>query len=339
LILSWRYAFARIIEAGSFVQRVLIAGTTPSGGLIASAIRQHLDAHYEIVGFVGHSELKTFEDVPVLGHYEELGRLAAEMNASTIVMALNEATPPELFKGILECQEVGVQIAPMPVLFEQITGRVPVEHIGENWYVALPLEHPSIGGIYPLLKRALDIIVALVGLIIFALIMPVIALAIKLDSPGPLFYKQTRVGRWGKEFVAWKLRSMVVGAEKGEAVWAARNDPRVTRVGRILRKTRIDEFPQLVNILRGEMSAVGPRPERPEFVAQLVDKIPFYRIRHAVNPGMAGWAMINGDYVDSVEDALTRVEYDLYYIKHQSIWLDILILFRTIGEILKLKGR
>ncbi|HEY6040868.1 MAG TPA: sugar transferase, partial [Anaerolineae bacterium] len=278
-------------------------------------------------------------DAPVLGPYTDLERLATQMRVSTIVLALNETIPPELFRGILDCQEEGLQVVPMPVLFEQITGRVPVEHIGENWYVTLPLEHASIGGIYPLLKRALDIIVAGVGLVIFAVLLPFISLAIKLDSPGALFYKQTRVGRRGKVFTAWKLRSMAKDAEKGEAVWATKNDPRITRVGRILRKTRIDEFPQFLNILRGEMSAVGPRPERPEFADQLAEKIPFYRIRHAVNPGMAGWAMINYDYVDSFEDAITRVEYDLYYIKHQSIWLDILILFRTLGAMFRLKGR
>ncbi|HEY6042948.1 MAG TPA: sugar transferase, partial [Anaerolineae bacterium] len=239
LILGWRFAFARLIEAGLLAQRTLIIGTTSSGDLIARAIREHLDAHYEIVGFVGLSGDKAFADAPVLGPYTDLERLATQMRVSTIVLALNETIPPELFRGILDCQEEGLQVVPMPVLFEQITGRVPVEHIGENWYVTLPLEHASIGGIYPLLKRALDIIVAGVGLIIFAVLFPFISLAIKLDSPGALFYKQTRVGRRGKVFTAWKLRSMAADAEKGEAVWATKNDPRITRVGRILRKTRI----------------------------------------------------------------------------------------------------
>jgi lipopolysaccharide/colanic/teichoic acid biosynthesis glycosyltransferase len=170
--------------------------------------------------------------------------------------------------------------------------------------------------------------------------LPLIALAIKLDSPGPLFYTQERVGQGGRIFRVRKLRTMVVNAEQnGQAVWATKNDPRVTRVGKILRKMHVDEFPQFWNILRGEMSAVGPRPERPEFVAQLEHRIPFYRLRHAVKPGMAGWALVNAGYVDSLEIAQLRVEYDLYYIKHQSLWLDLWILFRTVVQVVAFGGR
>jgi lipopolysaccharide/colanic/teichoic acid biosynthesis glycosyltransferase len=167
-----------------------------------------------------------------------------------------------------------------------------------------------------------------------------IALAIRLDSPGAVFYSQTRVGQGGRIFTVRKLRTMVTDAERdGQAVWAARNDPRVTRAGTILRRLHLDEVPQFWNVLRGEMSIVGPRPERPEFVAQLEKHIPFYRLRHAVKPGIAGWAITHADYVGSVEDARLRVEYDLYYIKHQSLWLDFWILFRTVWHVLAFKGR
>jgi len=216
---------------------------------------------------------------------------------------------------------------------------VPVEHIGDNWYVAMPIRHPSAGTLWPLVKRLMDIVLASVGLLLLAAFLPFIAAAIYLDSPGPIFYTQERVGKGGRIFKVYKFRSMVPDAEKGEAVWARENDPRVTRVGRILRKTHVDEFPQFLNILKGEMSAVGPRPERPEFVEDLAAEIPFYRVRHAVRPGMAGWGLIVQGYSSSKEDALLKLQYDLYYIKHQSFWLDVVILLRTIMHTLAFQGR
>jgi exopolysaccharide biosynthesis polyprenyl glycosylphosphotransferase len=241
---------------------------------------------------------------------------------------------------LLVAQELGVALRPMPIVYEEITGRVPVDYIGDNWYVALPLGHASTGSVYPIVKRAFDLVSASLGAMLFCIALPFIALAIKLDSPGPLFYTQERVGQGGRIFRVRKLRTMVVNAEQnGQAVWATKNDPRVTRVGKILRKMHVDEFPQFWNILRGEMSAVGPRPERPEFVAQLEHRIPFYRLRHAVKPGMAGWALVNAGYVDSLEIAQLRVEYDLYYIKHQSLWLDLWILFRTVVQVVAFGGR
>ena len=171
------------------------------------------------------------------------------------------------------------------------------------------------------------------------MLIPFIAFAIYIDSPGPIFYAQERVGRYGKIFKVYKFRSMVTDAEKGGAVWAEKNDARTTRVGRFLRKVHIDEFPQFINILRGEMSVVGPRPERPEFVEELGNEIPFYRVRHAVKPGMAGWGLVNQGYGSSKKDALVKLQYDLYYIKHQSLWLDFVILAQTVKDALSLGGR
>jgi lipopolysaccharide/colanic/teichoic acid biosynthesis glycosyltransferase len=226
----------------------------------------------------------------------------------------------------------------MPLIYEELTGRVPVGHVGNSWLVALPLDHASSGGLYPVFKRALDLFVALVGLCILAVLLPFVALATLVDSPGPIFYHQDRVGQGGRVFRLAKLRTMVSDAERQGAVWARTRDPRVTRVGRVLRAAHLDELPQFLNVLRGEMSVVGPRPERPEFVSQLERRIPFYRMRHAVRPGMAGWALIHAGYGSSVEDALVKVEYDLYYIKHQSVALDLLILMRTLGRMFLFRG-
>jgi lipopolysaccharide/colanic/teichoic acid biosynthesis glycosyltransferase len=183
------------------------------------------------------------------------------------------------------------------------------------------------------------LLIAGVGLLVFGLILPILALIIKLDSPGPVFYRQPRSGRAGRPFQVLKLRSMRMDAERdGQARWALPNDKRVTRVGRFLRSSRLDEAPQLLNVLKGEMSFIGPRPERPEFIAQLQQEIPFYRTRLVVRPGLTGWAQVNYRYASSVEDALVKLQYDLYYVKHQSVYLDLVILLKTIGVVLTMRG-
>jgi exopolysaccharide biosynthesis polyprenyl glycosylphosphotransferase len=240
----------------------------------------------------------------------------------------------------MACYEQEIAIVPMPILYEQLTGRVPIEHVGEqHWTVVLPLEGRSVFNVYPAIKRLIDIVLALAGLAIFALMLPLVGLAIILDSPGPIFYRQQRVGRGGRQFEIVKLRSMIPNAERHSGPqWAQQDDPRVTRVGRILRKTRLDEAPQLLNVLRGEMSLIGPRPERDVFVEQLTQQIPFYRTRLAVKPGLTGWAQVRYRYGNSTEDALVKLQYDLYYIRHQSLALDLLILLRTLGKILAFQG-
>jgi lipopolysaccharide/colanic/teichoic acid biosynthesis glycosyltransferase len=275
----------------------------------------------------------------VLGNRYALPALIRQHRVDTLILAITHDVNGDLLQILMDCLELGVEIVPMPVLYEQLTGRVPVEHVGSNWYVAMPLSHPLTRTFNRMIKRAMDIVLASLGMLFLAFFFPFIALAIYLDSPGPIFYTQERVGEGGRIFKAYKFRSMVPDAEKGRAVWAQENDPRVTRVGRILRRTHVDEFPQFLNILKGEMSAVGPRPERPEFVEELAKEIPFYRVRHAVRPGMAGWALVKYGYASSKEDALVKLQYDLFYIKHWSPWLDIVILLKTVLDTVTLRGR
>jgi exopolysaccharide biosynthesis polyprenyl glycosylphosphotransferase len=229
---------------------------------------------------------------------------------------------------------------PMPLLYEQVTGRVPVEHVGQQYWMAmLPVDQESRFDIYLLLKRGMDILFAIIGLLLFAILLPLIALASHLDSHGPIFFRQWRLGKGGRLFQVYKLRTMIRDAEHDTGpLWAREDDPRITRVGRWLRRTRLDEVPQLVNVLRGEMSLIGPRPERPEFVLALSATIPFYRARHVVKPGITGWAQVRYGYGSTEEDALIKLQYDLYYIRHRSLALDILILLRTAGRILSLQG-
>ena len=378
LLLVGRGLYVLALAQPLFHRRALIIGAGWAGRTIAQALFQHGDGTYHIVGFIdddpekqglavmgrqgdpsassGQRKETRSKSPPhpispsphllvppspclVLGDRHALPNLIAHHHATTLILSITHEVNGELLQILMDCLELGVEIIPMPVLYEQLTGQVPVEHIGDNWYVAMPIHHPGTGALWSLVKRIMDVVLASSGLFLLALATPFIALAIYLDSPGPIFYSQWRVGKGGRRFRAYKFRSMVPGAEKGRAVWADEDDTRATRVGRILRRTHVDEFPQFLNILKGEMSAVGPRPERPEFVEELAAEIPFYRVRHAVKPGMAGWGLVKQGYGASKEDALLKLQYDLYYIKHQSLWLDIVILLKTIIDTLTLRGR
>lgn len=356
-----------------FQRRVLIVGAGWAGRTIAETLKDHGDGTYWLVGYVDDDPVKQGATVPcgewqpedqapvhrpiqgdapqglgrgdagaplqVLGRGDELKDLIPRHRVTTLILAITHEVGGDLLQVLMDCLELGVEIVAMPVLYEQLTGRVPVEHVGDNWYVAMPVHHPGTGTMWPIVKRFSDIVLSTIGLLFLAPLTPLIALAIYMDGQGPIFYTQERVGKGGHRFQAYKFRSMVPDAERGEAVWAGHNDQRVTRVGRILRRTHVDELPQFLNILKGEMSAVGPRPERPEFVEELAQEIPFFRARHAVRPGMAGWALVRQGYSSSREAALLKLQYDLYYVKHQSLWLDLVILLKTFVDSVTLKGR
>lgn len=228
----------------------------------------------------------------------------------------------------------------MTTLYEHLLERVPVEHLEPGWLVKSFADAVGTREASRIGKRLVDLVGATVGLVVLAAMSPFVAMATWLDTGRPILFGQDRVGQRDRLFRLLKFRTMVNGAEaEGLARWAAPNDPRVTRVGRWLRRTRIDELPQFLNVVRGEMSLVGPRPQRPEFVAALERQIPFYRTRLLVRPGLTGWAQVNFPYGDSVEDAAVKLEYDLYYIKHRSMLFDALIVARTVGTILRLGGR
>lgn len=351
LIILSRFVFASLLRRTAFARRAIVVGGGISGMEIVRAILQYAPVHYQIVGFVDDDiskqgkrisvplESKPAIELPVLGTRRDLIECVQANGVREIILAVTNDVSTEMIDTLLECKVQGREITLMPVLYEQLTGMVPVDHIGNNWNAVLPLEAAESGGWYPIGKRIFDITGALIGLICFLPLLPLLVLAIKLDSPGSPFYSQTRVGKGGRLFTTYKLRTMVENAEKSGAQQAELNDPRVTRVGKWLRKMRLDEMPQLLNVLKGDMSAVGPRPERPEHLKDFDRLIPFHRLRNSVRPGMAGWAVINFEYIDSIADAKIRLQYDLYYIKHQSLWLDSLILIRTIGQVFALKGR
>lgn len=341
LIGLWRLLNPALIGWASAPRRVLIIGTDDSAKTIVHTINLYGQKAYQICGVIGQAGDvgKTVVGVPVIGTGSDLLNFVLRDRISELVITAIPDMGDEVFRSVMSAYEHGVALVPMPILYERITGRIPVKHVKNNWALVLPITGQSIFDPYPLLQRIMDLTFALIGLLIMLILLPILAFVIRLDSPGSIFYRQTRIGMNGRLFRIVKFRTMVQDAEKETgAVFSHAGDPRVTRVGRILRKTRLDELPQLNNVLRGEMSIVGPRPERPEHVERLTEKIPFYRTRLVVRPGLTGWAQVRYDYGSNDVDALVKLEYDLYYIRNQSILLDLSIVIRTLGKIIRMKG-
>jgi exopolysaccharide biosynthesis polyprenyl glycosylphosphotransferase len=342
LVVAGRAAYARLLVQPSFQHRALIVGAGWAGRVLVEALRTHAASEYEVVGFVDDDPARrgqVISDAPVLGTSADLGRLVDAYGASEVIVAVirNETLEAPLLQALLACHERGVQVTLMQTIYERLTGRVPVEQAGKSLHVVLPTDRDS-NRVYLAVKRGIDVVCGLIGSAVTLLALPFVALAVRLEGPGPIFYRQVRVGQGGRPFTLVKFRTMVEHAEAGGAVWAREEDERITRVGRLLRRLHIDELSQAINIVRGEMSITGPRPERPEFVGKLETLIPFYRARHAMRPGLTGWAQVNYRYGRSVEDAMVKLQYDLYYIKHCSLFLDAVILVRTIGLIVTGRG-
>lgn len=347
----WRFGYARFFTQPWSKQRLLIVGAGRAGAELAHNLSQaggvpspYRGSGYELVGFVDDDaalQQQTVAGAPVWGNHTDLAPLLHTLQVNEVVVAITNrhAIRAELLEALIACAEYGCRVTTMSALTERVLGRVPVLHVGHNLEEAFPTQDDVGVRLNAIFKRVTDVTAALVGLAALAFVLPWVALANRLGSPGPLFYRQMRIGRGGQQFAIYKLRSMVPDAEAGTgAVWAAAGDHRVTPVGRWLRRTRLDELPQVLNVLRGEMSIIGPRPERPEFVAQLAQEIPFYRARHGLRPGVTGWAQVQYAYGRSVEDARIKLEYDLYYVRHASPLLDLQILFRTVAIALQMKG-
>lgn len=335
LSLAARLVTAWLVARRGRERRVLVVG---EGSAIDSALeilKRPSFADLQIAGVVGaHARTGGI----VLSEGKELLELADRLKATDLVVAAAGDVPPAIAEGALLCQVQGLEVAALSDLYEHAFRRVPVEHLGPTWVLAnlvgtAHLAEPSIA------KRALDLVAGIVVGAFTILVAPFIAAAIVLDSGRPIFYRQTRLGRGGREFTITKFRTMKQDAERDGPRWSPEGDPRTTRVGRFLRRTRLDEFPNIWAVIKGDMSMVGPRPERPSFVETLEREVPLYRARLAVAPGLTGWAQVNHKYTDSVEDAVVKLEYDLYYVKHQSIAFDLGILVRTIRIMFAMRGR
>jgi lipopolysaccharide/colanic/teichoic acid biosynthesis glycosyltransferase len=256
-----------------------------------------------------------------------------------LIVAILGPMDGEMFQAILDAQERGIQITRMPVAYEELLGRLPIKHLEADWILRSFVDELRVSTLYTLIKRILDIFGALLGSFIFLLVAPWVAIAILIESGRPILFVQDRLGQGGRLYGTVKFRTMRQDAESdGAAQWAQESDPRTTKVGGILRKTHLDEFPQFWNVLRGEMSIVGPRPERPELVVELEQQIPFYRARLLTKPGITGWAQVNYGKGASIEGSAEKLEYDLYYIKHRTITMDLWIILRTTGSMIGFKG-
>jgi sugar transferase (PEP-CTERM system associated) len=333
LLSAWR---------GSLIQqRVLIIGTGNEAHAVATDLKSRRLRSHAVVGFypAGESVLpaedKRFNIFPRASSIDEI---VNKHDINQIIVAVKEQRGGNVpMDQLLTARIQGIPVMDLAAFYEQTTGEVPIDSLKASFLVygrGFVQHRPRI-----VIKRLFDIVSSSVLLVLASPVMLLTMLAIKMESDGPIIYKQERVGLGGKGFMCLKFRSMRTDAEKdGKAVWAAKNDSRITRVGAFIRKTRIDELPQLFSVLIGEMSIVGPRPERPTFVAELKEKIPFYDVRHSVKPGVTGWAQVRYSYGASLEDALHKHQYDLYYVKNNSLFLDLLILFETVSVVLFREG-
>ncbi|MBK1612241.1 sugar transferase [Rubrivivax gelatinosus] len=319
--------------------RVLIFGTGTAAQIVGQTLIAS-DPNVEIVGFVpGPNEKEAAVPAEQILHCEHsLTTTAKELDVDEIVVALTERRAGSMpLRQLLDCKLFGVKVYDLSTHFEKRLGQIRIDFVNAGWLVFG--EGFNQGALRTAIKRLSDIVFSLLLIVLAAPIMLLATLAIKLDSRGPVFYRQERVGLGGTSFMVTKFRSMRTDAEKdGKPRWATAQDDRVTRVGHIIRLLRIDELPQLFNVLKGQMSLVGPRPERPFFVEQLTREIPFFAVRHSVKPGVTGWAQVRYQYGSTVEDSQQKLQYDLYYVKNHSLFLDLVVLFETVGVVLTGKG-
>jgi sugar transferase (PEP-CTERM system associated) len=335
-----RVATGNLWSTPRFRERLLLVGATPLADRLIEILSRMGAQGYEVLGYVDdrrESDLCLNDGYRLLGRVLDLERVAVAYRAETIVVTLDERRGTLPLAPVLDCKLRGLRVEDWPSFYERLTRRIWIQNLRPSWLVFSDGFRRTT--ITRSVKRAVDVIAALLFLVLGFPFFALIALAIKLESRGPIFYRQERVGEAGKIFRLLKFRTMYERAEEGSGpTWATANDPRVTRTGRLLRRTRLDEFPQIVNVLKGDMSFVGPRPERPHFVAMLQERIPYYTQRLSVKPGITGWAQIRYAYGSTVEDAAQKLEYDLYYVKNTSIFLDLLILFNTVQVVLFGRG-
>jgi sugar transferase (PEP-CTERM system associated) len=329
-----RFGFEWIWQLTVRKRRVAIVGHGALSAAIINVMSQRDDLGVELAGTVATMG----SDPPGLGHISNLLDIVRDHNISRIIVALEDSSGALPVGDLVHLRVQGVEIDDAQTALAGLTGRVWIDAVRPTGFVFSGAFERSWGTI--VVKRMVDLVSGVVGLILFAPVMAIIAVAIRIDSKGPVLYRQTRVGLADKPYELLKFRSMRADAEaETGAQWAAEADPRVTRVGRLLRIYRLDELPQFFNVLRGEMSLVGPRPERPIFVQQLREEIPFYDNRHSVRPGMTGWAQVEYKYGSTVQDAYHKLEYDLFYLKNLSIVFDVVIIIRTVGIVLFGAGR
>lgn len=342
-LILWRTFYVKFLASNRFVQNVVLICEREQVEELVTEL-ENSDPHYRIIAYVNsdsvNDNLHVYHFVKNL-RIDDLVQFVTEKNLFEIVIASQktEDITLELYQKLLHLLECGTTIREYTQVYENKTQRIPVHHITRDFYKFFPFNRTNSNQLYLLNLKLLETLISITGLFFGAILLPFILLGNIIGNRGKLFYTQERVGKSGKIFHILKFRTMVNNAEKEGAVFSTSNDNRVTPFGKFMRKTRIDEIPQFVNILRGEMAVIGPRPERPFFVKEIAEIMPFYETRHVIKPGLTGWAQVNYSYGESLDDSLIKLQYDLYYIKHRSVFLDLNITIKTISTVLFYRGQ
>jgi len=343
LTLLWRLLYIRIFTAPQFMRRVLLVGAGDTGKIMLKIINQIKPHPFIMAGIIDDDPQKigkVIEGYEVFGGSDVLLKAICDHQITDLIVAISGQMQGGMFQALLDAQEVGTEIIRMPVAYEELLHRVPIRYLEAEWILRSFVDKARSETFSEMLKRGLDVLGGLVGMLFFLIISPFVAIAILVESGNPILYKQIRMGRGGQLYNIYKFRTMRQDAEAdGQPQWAEENDRRATKVGLFLRKTHIDEIPQFYNVMRGEMSLVGPRAERPELVEWFQQHVPFYRARLLVRPGMTGWAQVNQQYASTIDETIEKLEYDLYYIMHRNFLMDLRIIVRTPSLVLSLRGR
>lgn len=339
----WRIAYVTFIVSPRFYKKVLIVGEISNIEAIIDALR-NADPNYKIIGFINCEPRKSdrikFKDI-VEYSPKQIYQVIKDEHVSEIVIASynSDSITPEIYKDLITLLEGGFPIKEYTRVYEDMMQRVPVQFVGKDFYRYFPFSRSNHNKLYLFFQRLFDIYIAVFGILFGIILLPLILLGNLSGNRGPLFYSQERIGKNGKLFKIIKFKTMIKNAETSGAVWAKKNDVRITPFGKLLRNTRLDELPQFLNILKGDMSLIGPRPERPHFVRQLSQVLPFYETRHIIKPGLTGWAQVKTRYGSSVDHSLLKLQYDLYYIKHRSFLLDVNIFIKTLSTMIFYRGQ
>jgi len=342
-LFSWRMMYLRFFASNRFSKKVIIICDKEQLKELVFGL-ESADPHYRVLGFVNSdsANTKTQENLKIKNIDINNLELFVKSNSVSEVVVASQKTDGitvNLYNQLINLLENGYIIREYTQVYENLTQRIPVQYVSRDFYRYFPFSRSNQNHFYLIMVRLFEVVISLTGLLIGTLILPLILIGNFLGNRGKLFYSQERVGKNGKVFNIIKFRTMVKNAEKGGAVFATTNDSRVTKFGKILRKSRVDEFPQFINILRGDMAVIGPRPERPIFVNEIAEVMPFYETRHVIKPGLTGWAQVNYSYGETIDDSLIKLQYDLYYIKHRSLFLDVNIILKTLSTVLLYRGQ
>ena len=339
----WRWLYVSIISAPRFYRKAIVVGDSFNIHKIIKNL-EGADPNYKIAGYINTEPMSIGDVISTEAKrfpIKDLQETISENGISEIIVAstYEDGVSLELYNQLITLLKVGFPIREYMQVYEDITQRVPVEYVDKDFYRYFPFSRSNQNKFYKLTHRVFDVLMSILGISFCIAILPIVFLGNLIGNRGPLFYTQIRIGRGGQTFKIIKLRTMIVNAEKDGAAWSTKNDTRITSFGKFLRKSRLDEIPQFINVFLGEMSVIGPRPERPVFVKELSKEIPFYETRHIIKPGLTGWAQVMGSYTSSEEGSLEKLQYDLYYIKHRNLFMDLSIVLKTISTVINFRGQ